>query len=207
MGWILFVVIFFSLCGGKRNLYILSVYPAAALLLASVMPSMPRVSERWQKWTVYPLLGAFLLLGLGLVIALFLAVPLPKIVIAGGAAMLITGSLILARLHLYVPMEKAWFGTFIVFLVLLQFYIGTAVFPALNPVKTPEVVSRQIAQVLSEDQPILYYGMNGEIISLYAGRKGKRLDDISLLVSTMKQTGKGGAGLFHEPAGTCEPMS
>ncbi len=191
MGWILFVVIFFSLCGGKRNLYILSVYPAAALFLASVLPSMPSVSERWKKWTVYPLLGALLLLGLGLVIALFLPLPLPKIIIAGGAAMLITGALVLVRLHLYVPMEKAWFGTFIIFLVLLQFYIGTAVFPALNPVKTPEVVSRQIAQVLHEDQPILYYGMNGEIISLYAGRRGKRVDDISLLVSTMKHTGKG----------------
>ena len=45
-GWIAFVLVFFSLCGGKRNLYILSVYPAAALLTASVLPEM-RSTPAW----------------------------------------------------------------------------------------------------------------------------------------------------------------
>ncbi len=191
IGWILFVVIFFSLCGGKRNLYILSVYPAASLLLASVLPSMATVSERWKKWSVYPVLGAFFLLGVGLFIALFIPLPIPRTLIAGGAALLLVGALLLARLHQYVPLGKVWFGGFILFLVFLEFYIGSAVFPALNPIKTPAVASRHIAALLPENQPILYYGMNGEIISLYAGRQGKRVDEIPQLVSTMEKAGRG----------------
>ena len=191
-GWILFVVIFFSLCGGKRNLYILSVYPAASLLLASAVPSMEIVSERWKKWSVYPVLGVFFLLGVGFFIALFVSsVPVPGPIIAGGAVLLVAGALLLVRLHQYAPLGKVWFGGFILFLISLEFYIGSAVFPALNPIKTPAVASRHIAALLPEHQPILYYGMNGEIISLYAGRQGKRVDEIPQLVTTMEKTGRG----------------
>ena len=191
VGWILFVVIFFSLCGGKRNLYILSVYPAASLLLASVLPSMAVVSERWKKWSVYPVLGAFFILGSGLFIALFLPLPVPRSLIAGGSALLFVGAALLYRLQRYVPLEKVWFGLFIAFLVFLEFYIGTAVFPALNAIKTPAVTSRHIASVLPENKPILYYGMNGEIISLYSGRQGERVDDVFLLMSAMENAQKG----------------
>lgn len=205
MGWILFVVVFFSFCGGKRNLYILSVYPAASLLLASVLPSMATVSERWKKWSVYPVLGAFFLLGTGLFIAFFISLPLPRILIAGGSGLLLAGAVLLYLLHGYVPLEKAWFGVFIVFLVLLEFYIGTAIFPALNPIKTPALASRSIASVLPENQSVLYYGMNGEIVSLYAGRQGQRVDDISVLMSAMKKAEKGVLVFSMEDLDSLEP--
>jgi len=206
LGWILFVVIFFSLCGGKRNLYILSVYPAASLLLASVLPSMETLSTRWKNWSVYPILGLFFLLGVGLFISLFIALPIPRIVIAGGAILLTGGAVLLHRLHSYVPMEKTWFGGFILFVFLLLFYVGTVVFPALNPIKTPAVASQAIAGILPEAHPILYYGMNGEIISLYAGRQGKRMDEADVLVSTMKKTKKGVAVFFMKDWDSLKPL-
>lgn len=194
VGWILFVVIFFSLCGGKRNLYILSVYPAAALLLASMLPYMRTASSRWKKWSVYPVLSLFFLLGVGLFISLFIPSPISKIswiIPAGGAILLVAGPVLLYRLHDKDPMEKRWFGAFILFVFFLLFYIGTVVFPAFNPIKTPAVASRSIARIVPETQSILYYDMNGEIISLYAGRMGKRLDDTASLMSAMKKTKKG----------------
>ncbi len=206
LGWILFVVIFFSLCGGKRNLYILSVYPAASLLLASVLPSMETMSARWKNWSVYPVLGIFFLLGVGLFISLFISLPIPRIIIAGVAMLFIGGAVLLHRLHYYVPMEKTWFGAFILFVFLLLFYVGTVVFPALNPIKTPAVASRAIAEILPEPQPILYYGMNGEIISLYAGRQGKRMDEATSLVSTMKKTKKGVVVFSMKEWDSLEPL-
>ena len=206
LGWILFVVIFFSLCGGKRNLYILSVYPAASLLLASVLPSMATMSARWKNWSVYPILGLFFLLGVGLFISLFISVPVPRIVIAGGAMLLIGGAVLMHRLHDHVPMETTWFRAFILFMSLLLFYVGTMVFPALNPIKTPAVASQAIAGILPETQPILYYEMNGEIISLYAGRQGKRVDEAASLVSAMKKTKKGVVVFSMKKWDSLEPL-
>lgn len=190
-GWILFVVFFFSLCGGKRNLYILAVYPAASLLLASALPAMAAVSDRWKKISIYPVITVFGLLGLGLLIAAWLPTPLPRAITMGGAGLLLTGALLLGRLHRYIPMEKEWFGIFISFLLILFFYVGTFVFPPLNAVKAPREVSRQMATQVPENQPLLYYRMNGEIISLYAHRQGKRFDTPQALLAGMKKNRQG----------------
>ena len=191
MGWILFVVLFFSLCGGKRNLYILSVYPAASLLLASALPAMSNVSNRWKKISVYPVIIILGLLGLGVFIAIWLPTPIPMITTLGGAGLLLAGTVLLARLHFYIPMGKEWFRFFIVFLLILFFYVGTFIFPPLDVIKTPRQVSRQIETIIPENQPILYYKMNGEIISLYSHRQGKRLDTIQALLDEINTTGRG----------------
>ena len=202
LAWILFVVVFFSLCGGKRNLYILSVYPAASLLLASALPGMADMSKRWKNWSVYPLMVIFGLLGLGGLILggtspfLSLPVSLPVFITAGGGLLLLAGAVVLVRCHGWMPLEKEWFGCFIVFLVIVFFYVGTVVFPAFDSIKTPAAVAQKIAAVLPEHQPVLYYRMNGEIISLYAGRKGKRLDEKEALLAEMNGSGGGGVVVF-----------
>lgn len=187
LGWILFVVVFFSLCGGKRNLYILSVYPAAALLTASALPFMGDVPDRLKRWSAFPLLWLLGILGTVLMTAGMVWAPISPFISLGGGILLIAGAFLLARLYRYIPLEQGWFFALILFLLFFFFYVGTVVFPALDPVKTPAAVSAKIAEVVSADQPILYYRMNGEIISLYAGRRGKRLDDKEALLGQMGQ--------------------
>ena len=68
LAWVVLVVIFFSLSGGKRDVYILPALPAAAIALAPLLPGiLRRTSFRWALWALILLLGLVLLLaGIGM---------------------------------------------------------------------------------------------------------------------------------------------
>jgi 4-amino-4-deoxy-L-arabinose transferase-like glycosyltransferase len=52
LSWILPAFIFFSICVGKRAIYLLPLYPAFAILLAqSIQELMDGERERWRRWT------------------------------------------------------------------------------------------------------------------------------------------------------------
>lgn len=205
-GWIFFVVIFFSLCGGKRNLYILSVYPAASLLVASALPFMETVSGRWKNFSVYPLIVFFCLGAMAVFAALFTPFPFSRPIMAGAMMLLLAGAFILGGIHRYIPLTENWFRVFILFLICLEFYTGTFIFPEFNPIKSPAAVAGKIAEVLPENQPILYYGMNGENISIHARRQGKRADKTQNLLSFMKTNPKGILVFSMTEARTLTPL-
>ena len=68
LAWVVLVVIFFSLSGGKRDVYILPALPVAAIALAPLLPGiLRRASFRWALWALILLLGLVLLLaGIGM---------------------------------------------------------------------------------------------------------------------------------------------
>jgi 4-amino-4-deoxy-L-arabinose transferase-like glycosyltransferase len=191
-GWIGFVLVFFSLCSGKRNLYILSVYPAAALLTASVIPDMKTIPTRWCNAMVYPLLALLLILAAAGIAAHFL-IPfsIPLYVFLPGSAAALAGAAILLIYFKKYGITSKWISIFIVTGSVMFFCTGTFVFQAFDPVKTPVALAVAVKENLPEDRNILYYRMNGEIQSLYSDRHGRRFDDIEALVATMKANGSG----------------
>ncbi|WHZ20311.1 MAG: dolichyl-phosphate-mannose-protein mannosyltransferase family protein [Rhodanobacteraceae bacterium] len=68
LAWAVLVVIFFSLSGGKRDVYILPALPITAIALAPLLPAIvQRASFRWALWALTLLLALVLLLaGLGM---------------------------------------------------------------------------------------------------------------------------------------------
>ncbi|MGH8232944.1 MAG: ArnT family glycosyltransferase [Rhodanobacteraceae bacterium] len=66
--WVVLVVIFFSLSGGKRDVYILPALPIAAIALAPLLPEIVRNRGfRWALWALTLLLALVLLLtGVGM---------------------------------------------------------------------------------------------------------------------------------------------
>jgi len=63
LAWVVLVVVFFSLSGGKRDVYILPALPAAAIALAPLLPAIvQRASFRWALWALALLLALVLLL-------------------------------------------------------------------------------------------------------------------------------------------------
>jgi hypothetical protein len=50
------------------------------------------------------------------------------------------------------------------------------VFPALNPIKTPAQLGERAKTFLAKDQRLLLYRIDGEIMALYAERRGLRVD-------------------------------
>jgi len=64
LGWSVLVVVFFSLAGGKREVYLMPVLPMLALAIAPSLPSM--VTARWMRigaWLAALAAGSFLLVG------------------------------------------------------------------------------------------------------------------------------------------------
>lgn len=68
LAWAVLVVIFFSLSGGKRDVYILPALPVTAIALAPLLPDILRTRAfRWALWALTLLLALVLLVaGLGM---------------------------------------------------------------------------------------------------------------------------------------------
>ncbi|HEX5959768.1 MAG TPA: glycosyltransferase family 39 protein [Rhodanobacteraceae bacterium] len=68
LAWVVLVVVFFSLSGGKRDVYILPALPVSAIALAPLLPDILRARAfRWALWALTLLLGLVLLVaGLGI---------------------------------------------------------------------------------------------------------------------------------------------
>ena len=62
--WIVVTLVFFSVSPAKRTVYILTMYPAMALLVGAALDRIAAEWPRWRRWTVWPLglLAAFVLL-------------------------------------------------------------------------------------------------------------------------------------------------
>ncbi len=192
LGWIVFVVVFFSLCGGKRNLYILSVYPAASLLLAAALPRMTYLSHKWKTGISGSVTALFGLLSISLlIVSLFIPLPVSKGIFIPGAAILMLGSFLLYSIPGKYSLNHDWFTLFIIFMIALEFYGGVFIMPAFNDLKTPVDEAVLIQKNIPEDRKILYYQMDGEIISLYGKRVGMRFDHWKSLKEEMKKTGTG----------------
>ncbi|MFH1156699.1 MAG: glycosyltransferase family 39 protein [Pseudomonadota bacterium] len=197
LGWILFVVVFFSLVRSKRNLYILSVYPALSMFLASALTSLSTLSPRWRKWVVYPivvLLSLFAAAGLVLIFPLpgvHLPVNLPWHVPALFFFLLAAGAMALYRFQGQGGVSRHWISILIAVLILVEFHVGTVVFPLLNPVKSPLALAEAVEVTLPPDRPLILYRLHGEILALYAKRQGVRIDAFEDLTAVMEKTGFG----------------
>ena len=192
VGWMLFVIVFFSLCSGKRDLYILSVYPAASMIVAAAWPMLKQQSKKWGNASMYPLIVLMFFVSLAAVVApLFIALPFPGAVLLPGSLVLGGGSFFLIQRHRQLGIDWGWFNLFVSVLILAELSVSMIVFPAFNPIKTPQLLAREVKAYLPPDQKLLLFRMNGEIFAFYSNRRGQRIDDIQALERKMKQHGKG----------------
>jgi hypothetical protein len=191
-GWILFVVIFFSFCGGKRNLYILSVYPAASLLVASAFCPMHSLPASLRKFTVYLLLSVlFLLSQAAFWVPLFLSIPVSTLYFIPLGVILLAGTVLLFRHNRQQGFTLGWVHRFIIIMIMVEFYVGTGLFPAFNQMKSPFALADAAQTWLAASQELIYYQMEGEIFSLYSNRGGVCVDNVEQLLSAMKEKGHG----------------
>ena len=192
LGWIFFVVLFFSLSSSKRNLYILSVYPAASLLVASALPELKTLSSRWQRNTVYPLLSLLGLVATGVLIAPWVVdVRVPHKVFLILAILLFVGLALLLRQFRTQRLTAGWVYLAVGVFFINELYLGCILWPTYNPIKTPARFAEAVQKIVPEDQPLLIYRKNGEIFSLYSKRRGKQVSTIEALLLEMHATRHG----------------
>ncbi len=171
--WIAFVVLFFSFSAGKRNLYILLAYPAAAMAVAAAVDQWARADPRWLRISFGAAMGAMLVMG----VAMLAAAPLPMLpfdghtLIPGGLALLI-GAGWAWRSWRRAPTRPGWLTAMAIAMLALLASVGGLVYPAFDDLKTPDEIVAVTQQTLEPTERILMYRMHGEIYSLYTGRRG-----------------------------------
>ena len=173
-GWIGFIFVFFTAMTSKRNIYVLGLFPAGAILVGSAWSDLNAAQFRWARFAR----GAFLLLlpiaGLGLMAASFIPVlPIPGWTLwpAGLAAAL--GGLALWREARWNNPSPGFFLLAALVLLVVQWMVGLFIYPAVNPLKTPLGLGAAVQKCLPPDHPLLIYNVNGEILAYYANRRGE----------------------------------
>ncbi len=171
--WILFTIVFFSLSASKRNLYILIVYPAAAMLVAAATDYWSRADDRWLTYSFRILSGLFLVMAAGMMIApLVPTIPFNAWSMFPGGLLLATGWWMAVRYRRIDPRSPRWLMAMSGSVLLTFASIGALVFPAIDDLKTPDELIEKAHRILAPDERILMYRMQGEIFSLYTDRKG-----------------------------------
>ena len=191
-GWIGFVFVFFSLMTSKRNIYVLGLFPALAILIGSVWTDLDAASFRWARFAR----GAFLLLfsvaGPALLVAGFYPkLPIPGWALwpAGLAATL--GAIALWRESRWTNPTPSFFLLATLVLLAVQLAVGLFIYPAVNPLKTPHELAAAVQKRLAPDRPLLIYDVNGEILAYYANRRGEVLRSPDELRAAMEREGSG----------------
>jgi 4-amino-4-deoxy-L-arabinose transferase-like glycosyltransferase len=160
LAWVVLVVIFFSLSGGKRDVYILPALPITALALAPLLPDIIRARGfRWALWALTLLLALVLLLaGIGMhtghlrrFVALAAAAldgspaPLLAMIIGIGAAGVAIA--LLAR-----PRHATW--GWCAFALITWGTWGLVAYPLLNGYSSARTVMTRTASVVPAGDPI-----------------------------------------------------
>ncbi len=190
-GWILFVVLFFTAITSKRNIYILSVYPAAAMLVAAAWPDLARCSGKWIKISTYPLLAIMMLLGIaGLVIPL-VHLPVSGMIFLPTGLVMTAGALFLIRRFAASGIDQAWFNRLAAVFIAAELTVGMIVFPGFNAIKGPVKLAQAATAFQHPPKPLLLYHMDDEILPLYSHLSGKRIDNPEQMRIEMENIGNG----------------
>ncbi len=212
LGWFLFIFVMFSLFSGKRQMYILALYPAAALLIAAGWPKLGALPRRWTLPTGWLATGLVLLIGVVACagIAVLNLTPADSklgLKIAKALAGLTAGDLTWRLAVLGLPMLGAgvwlarrlrgeglsprWFGAFAGTIFALWVIAGMAVMPAMNPIKAPLALIPEAQRRLAPGQPIHVYGRQLAIVPLYVERLGRELHEPAEVEALLAREGNG----------------
>lgn len=189
-GWIGFILVFFTLSVSKRNIYVLGIFPAVAILIGSVWADLETAGFRWARFARSAFLGVLLVGGAGFLIASFL----PRLPVPGGALWPsglagLAGAAALARARRRPP--GRFFPTAAAAFYAVQWTVGLFIYPAMNPLKTPVGLLPAVAEHLPPGRPLLIYRINGEIFAYYSQRRGRVLRSPEELEQAMEREGRG----------------
>lgn len=206
IAWALFVILFFTLSSGKRNLYILAAYPAAALIVAG---GWGEIRNMGRGWAVVSFGIAFLFLLAAVVLetgaGYFRELPwlasvagrneeafnaiIPLFVVPG--VVLAVWAVAMLYFFRVEGLGKGVLYSIAVAFICHNFCISNMVFPALNPFKTPVGLAGIVQARLPREKDMLIFGETSEIVPFYCDRHGRSVTDADELMKAIQDIGDG----------------
>jgi 4-amino-4-deoxy-L-arabinose transferase-like glycosyltransferase len=161
--WVGTLFVFFTLSAGKRGLYLLPAYPAAAILCAAALEQGVSGRTRLPSWIVFPLTGVTLAAGMagltiafagGLELEAFPGFALPArfgVLLAAICLLALVGSHLLRRLGW--SLERRLMGL-VAALLALELLVFAAAYPAFDDEKSPRGIAQLAARLTPTGEPI-----------------------------------------------------
>jgi len=182
--WAVVTIVFFSVSPAKRDVYVLPMYPAMALLVGA---SIDRIVEIWpgrRRWLEVPLIALAAIAGVAAVAAPSIFRRWPDLIavapeLAGGTAAALVflalgaaGGWVLVRNGRPVPaVASLSAGT-----VTMAFLLAVVLVPRLEPFRSLRPVSEVVAREVPPDEPLGIFPRFEPAISFYCGRRVRVLE-------------------------------
>lgn len=199
LGWVLFVVVFFSIPTSKRNLYIMAALPGMALAIAVAWDEIEQKNFcRIIALSILSLATIFL----AMLASVILLGALPPIFKARESAAFFISSLqewpfILTLIvaasglcHTFIFRGK-WLIHYAISLCILLAAVGFFILPAFNNIKIPDEITPLAQANIPANGRLLLYSMYGETLALHSGFMGMRCDGDTLMTAAMTDQKRG----------------
>ena len=160
--WFSVIFLFFTFSKGKRELYLLPLYPAASIIVGKVWydllsTPMERLRHEWISFPLYGLMGVLLIGGLAIPLGLWIRLPATLVYGFPMALFMIGGSI-----ALFLSLRKKRYGLVFLLIVAIMtggfFYTLRIVFPLINPYKSARYLSREIVSRIKPGEKLGYFG-------------------------------------------------
>lgn len=173
LGWFCFVVLFFSLLPTKRSLYILSAYPALAIIVSSAwtrLADLPRKAVQISSG-----LTTGLIAGTGVILLIIQRIrpdiPLGYALTAPcGVVLFIGAASLFFNFKKFGPALR-WMYQLAGMMVVIYLITSLAILPKFNAMKTPHELVSVVQRYLPERHPLMLFRINAEIFPYYCDRK------------------------------------
>jgi len=160
--WFAVIFVFFSLSKGKRELYLLPLYPAASLMVGKFLDDFltsvgPELSRRWVTVPLYAWMGVLFLAGLVGPVVVYRKLPAYFSYGLPMAVLMIGGSLAL----LFLSRSKKYLAVFLLIVGIAGggfFYTLRVVFPLVNPYKSGRYISQEITSRIQPGGKLIIFG-------------------------------------------------
>jgi 4-amino-4-deoxy-L-arabinose transferase-like glycosyltransferase len=195
--WFSLVFLFFSFAQAKRELYILPVYPAAALMVGKLWADAASKKEgdpRLLSWPLFLMLAIFFITGAA---APFMA---PKfghryltnaLEIGLATAVIFAGGSILAFLSYRSKRNTLTFFIIVAMMFTFGLYGVFRVFPEVNRYKSARPLSQEVVKMVGPDDRLGVYGIEGADYNYYTGcDRMIRFEDEKTLKASLRSSGR-----------------
>ena len=172
--WFGVIFVFFSIVSGKRDIYVLSLYPAAALITAWFLNEFVEQfrEKHFKKIGYYP---CYILCGVSLVLSILLPIVVYKLYpqytssTIPFVAILLIGGLVMLRFVRYARIIPFLFT--IIFVIFFAFTIGTLkAIPILNQYKSAKEICDKANFVMKPGEKLAMYDFFGDPYLFYTNR-------------------------------------
>jgi 4-amino-4-deoxy-L-arabinose transferase-like glycosyltransferase len=195
--WFATVFVFFSLAQAKRELYILPVYPAAALIVGKFWADVESKKKRDPRLLSWPLLLMLAILFIMGIAAPFLAPIFAHQYLSHAHEIGLITSAVFAggsifAFFSYRSHRKA-FTFFVIVAMMFAFslYGVFRVFPEINRYKSARPLSQAVAGMMGPDDQLGVYGIEGADYNYYTGyNRMIRFEDEEALKASFRSPGR-----------------